>query len=133
MKHRLIRTVLTAVALIVAASLTIAETTAPLTKTPSQAVAAKTAPKPAVKKGQQAAKIKIIDINSASKAELMKIPGVSKVYAAKIISGRPYLSKSHLLTRKILPAGVYASIKEQVAVKDPAKALRDLRKAGKIK
>ena len=54
-----------------------------------------------------APKIKPVDINSASKAELKKLPGVDDAKADKIIAGRPYLSKAHLVTHHIIPLGEY--------------------------
>ena len=53
-------------------------------------------------KAKAAAKIKLVDINSASKAELMKLPGVSAAIADKIVAHRPYNSKARLVTEKII-------------------------------
>jgi len=69
---------------------------------------------------QAAASVKLVDINTASKAQLKKLPGIDDAQAEKIIEGRPYLSKSHLVTRGILPFGVYQSIKDQVMAKPKA-------------
>ncbi len=55
-----------------------------------------------------------VDINSATKEELIKLPGVSEAYAAKIIAGRPYLTKIHLVTHDVLPYAVYTSIKGRI-------------------
>ena len=60
------------------------------------------------------AAVKAVDINSAGKAELMTLPGIDAARADKIIAGRPYLSKAFLVTRNIIPAGVYDSIKRQI-------------------
>jgi DNA uptake protein ComE-like DNA-binding protein len=60
------------------------------------------------------AALKGVDINSASKAELKALPGIDDARADKIISGRPYLSKAFLVTRNIIPAGVYQSIKNRI-------------------
>lgn len=65
----------------------------------------------------KAAPLKAVDINSASKAELKTLPGIDDARADKIIAGRPYLSKGFLVTRNIIPAGVYETIKRQIIAK----------------
>ena len=51
-----------------------------------------------------------LDINSAGKADLAKLPGIGDAYSQKIIDGRPYKSKAELESKKILPKGVYDKI-----------------------
>jgi len=58
-----------------------------------------------------------VDINSASKAQLKKIPGVSDALADKIIAGRPYLSKAHLVTHNVISGVQYAQIKDLIIAK----------------
>lgn len=77
----------------------------------SQAFATRAAP------DKKAAKIKLVDINSASKAELKKLPGIGAAEADKIIAGRPYLSKAFLVTKNIIPEKTYWPIRHQIVAK----------------
>lgn len=65
----------------------------------------------------QSAAVKLVDINSASKAELKALAGIDDALAGKIIAGRPYLSKAFLVTRNIIPTGIYGIIKQQIIAK----------------
>lgn len=67
------------------------------------------------------AKGPLVDINSATDAELKAIPGVGDAFAAKIIAGRPYANKTQLKSRKVLPALLYEQIKDRIIAKQPAK------------
>ncbi len=77
-------------------------------------------PPKAGQKKPPAKPIKRVDINSASRAELKKLPGIGDVEVDKIIAGRPFLSKVDLVTGKILPEGVYILIKNQIVAKQQA-------------
>jgi DNA uptake protein ComE-like DNA-binding protein len=55
-----------------------------------------------------------LDLNSASVAQLEGLPGITPAYARRIIANRPYKVKHELETRKILPAAVYARIRDRV-------------------
>ena len=59
----------------------------------------------------------LVDINSASKDELDKLPGVGAARAEAIIKGRPYKGKNELLDRKILPETTYNGIKDQIVAR----------------
>ena len=69
-------------------------------------LAAKTAPAAA-----------LVDINSATAEELDALPGIGKVYGDKIVKNRPYRVKNELVDKKILPASVYARIKDKIIAK----------------
>ena len=53
----------------------------------------------------------LLDINTATAAELNALPGMGDAYAQRVIAGRPYTAKNQLTTRGILPAAEYERIK----------------------
>jgi competence protein ComEA len=71
----------------------------------------------------------LLDLNSASREDLIKLKGVGEVRADAIIKGRPYKGKNELVDRKIVPENVYNDIKDQVIAKQgTAKAAAEPKK-----
>ena len=62
-------------------------------------------------------KADLIDINSATEAQLSTLPGVAKARSEAIIKGRPYKGKNELLSKKIVPENVYNDIKDKIIAK----------------
>jgi competence protein ComEA len=78
------------------------------------AAAGKTAP--AAKKAP-ARQVVLVDINSATKEELKKLPHIGDAEAGRIIAGRPYLSKAHLQTHNVVSPAVYQDLRELVVAR----------------
>jgi competence protein ComEA len=57
-----------------------------------------------------------ININQATAAMLEDLPGIGKVTAEKIITGRPYQKAEDLLTRKVVSQKVFEQIKVRISV-----------------
>jgi competence protein ComEA len=57
-----------------------------------------------------------VDVNKASKSELMDLPGIGEVTADKIISGRPYTDINDFYTRIKLNATTKAKLEPVLAV-----------------
>ena len=83
-----------------------------------------TAPAPAQKS-------ELIDLNSATKQQLMTLSGIGDVLAQKIIDNRPYRAKNQLVQKKIIPQATYDKISGQIIAKQSTGGTQNAPKKGK--
>ena len=74
--------------------------------------AAQAAAKPATTK-----KMELLDLNTATREQLVALPGIGETYADAIIKARPFKSKSELVSKKIIPSAAYKKVSSHVIAK----------------
>ena len=89
-----VRPLLLGLALLLGAATTMAQT--------------RTAPAPA------APVASLIDLNSASRDDLMALEGIGEVRADAIIRARPFKAKTELVERRLIPEALYDKIADKV-------------------
>ena len=55
-----------------------------------------------------------VDINHASLEDLLKVPGMTRSWAGRIVRFRPYRTKQDLLDRGVVSGEVYRRIKDNI-------------------
>jgi DNA uptake protein ComE-like DNA-binding protein len=59
-----------------------------------------------------------LDVNKATKEQLLSLPGINSERANRIIAARPYSSPSELVSRRAISQPEYENIKDRVTAKD---------------
>lgn len=58
-----------------------------------------------------------VDINSASRDELMALDGIGEVRADAIVRSRPFKVKTELVERRIIPEALYEKLADKVVAR----------------
>ena len=58
----------------------------------------------------------MLDLNRATRDELLGVPGVGVLYADRIIAARPFRTEVELVGRRILPLAAYERVQSYLAV-----------------
>jgi DNA uptake protein ComE-like DNA-binding protein len=61
----------------------------------------------------------LIDINSASRDDLMTLDSIGEVRADAIIRARPFKAKTELVERRLIPESLYEKIADKVVARPP--------------
>ncbi|HVI07607.1 MAG TPA: helix-hairpin-helix domain-containing protein [Candidatus Binatia bacterium] len=56
-----------------------------------------------------------IDINKASREDLLRLPGLTEHEADRIVDGRPYDSTQDLVSRRIVSGAEYDKIRDRIS------------------
>ena len=57
---------------------------------------------------------KAVNINKASREDLLSLPGVTEHEADRIMAGRPYADAHDLVTRHVIPQAEYDKIRDRI-------------------
>ena len=64
----------------------------------------------------------LIDLNNASRGDLMTLDGIGEVRADAIIRSRPLKAKTDLVERRLIPEALYEKISDKVMARPPPAA-----------
>jgi DNA uptake protein ComE-like DNA-binding protein len=74
---------------------------------------------PALAQTRAAPTANLIDLNAASRDELMTLDGIGEVRADAIIRARPFRAKTELVERRLIPEALYDKIADKVMARPP--------------
>ena len=77
----------------------------------------KTTAVPATMQKAHATHLQRIDLNSATREELMALPGIDGATADKVIEGRPWKSPQGLVQKSVISKTEFAKVKSRVMTK----------------
>ncbi|MFZ0478205.1 MAG: helix-hairpin-helix domain-containing protein [Terriglobales bacterium] len=60
---------------------------------------------------------KPLDVNTATKDDLLSLPGMTDAEADRVIAHRPYNDRDELVTRKIVPRSEYDKISDRITIR----------------
>ena len=63
-----------------------------------------------------AAQARLVNINTASRAELKTLPGIGDAEAERIVANRPYATKTHLVEKQVLSLDAYDKLRKAILV-----------------
>jgi competence protein ComEA len=70
--------------------------------------------------------VRLVDLNSASKADLKSLPGIDDAAADRIVAARPYPSKAKLVADQVISFDLFLSLKDRVvALQQPSLRPKD--------
>ena len=61
----------------------------------------------------------LLDLNTASRDDLMTLDGIGEVRADAIIRARPFKAKTELVERRLIPEALYDRIADKVIARPP--------------
>ena len=93
--------------------------TKPVAKPAGATMAAKPATTAAAKPAMKPAH-EVLDLNTATRDQLVALPGIGETYADAIIKARPFASKTELVSKKVLPESAYKKVRSMVIAKHTA-------------
>jgi DNA uptake protein ComE-like DNA-binding protein len=83
------------------------------------AAAATAQTRPAAPPPAQPPAASLIDLNTASRDDLMTLDGIGEVRADAIIRARPFKAKTELVERRLIPEALYDRIADKVIARPP--------------